>query len=170
MKLDLIFCRSCDCAHEPGQHKRRGTSAPSSWDDGSVPQKAVKTKPKFDPGHGKKAPAPKAKPVKKQPVAQSGSARALGARGQRFKSSQADHVHTVQFCTPCDVGLTKPPRPDTIPAKRVDPRPPGSRNEYQAGLMRIIRAAKREGITPVEWRAKYGDEPPEPIVRGKKRR
>ena len=55
-------------------------------------------------------------------------------------------------------------------AKRVDPRPPGSRNEYQAGLMRIIRAAKREGITPAEWREKYGDEPPEPIVRGKKRR
>ena len=169
MKLDLIFCRSCDCAHEPGQHKRRGTSAPSSWDDGSVPQKAVKTKPKFDPGHGKKAPAPKAKPVKKQPVAQSGSARALGARGQRFKSSQADHPSSSSGRT-SDFGSDNPRSNRGEGTKRVDPRPPGSRNEYQAGLMRIIRAAKREGITPVEWRAKYGDEPPEPIVRGKKRR
>ncbi len=64
--------------------------------------------------------------------------------------------------------LRVPKATTTAPtSKRVEMRPPGSRNEYQAGLMRIIRAAKRDGITPAEWRAKYGDEPP-PVTRKKK--
>jgi hypothetical protein len=182
MKLDIVFCRACDCAHEPGQHKRRGTAPPSSWDDGSVKAKPERAKPKFDPGGGAKA-QPKPAPKNILNTARNKSAKAVGdgvvlttikhpkgpgpGRGHRIKKASLETVEIE-----IDKRFAQRPAPRkkaTGDTKRVETRPRGSRNDYQAGLMRIIRAAEREGITPAQWRAKHGDKPPALVRKRKKK-
>lgn len=227
MKLDLVFCRACDCAHEPGQHKRRGTAPPSSWDDGSVKAKPERAKPKFDPGSGAKV-QPKPTPKNILNTARNKSVKAVGdgvalttikhpkgpgpGRGHRIEKASLETVEieidkrfaqrpaprkkarssfkynativSDPIATALTPGVFKPstspkarstnPRAlkvsTTAPtSKRVETRPRGSRNDYQAGLMRIIRAAEKEGITPAQWRAKHGDKPPALVRKRKKK-
>ena len=173
MKLDIVFCRACDCAHEPGQHKRRGTAPPSSWDDGSVKAKPERAKPKFDPGNGKKSCAPASTlsasktRVTKKTSGTGAPSRFSDAPTSSTEAGTSARAAKSRTATPSFLPKATPAKrralkvSTTAPtSKRVETRPRGSRNDYQAGLMRIIRAAEREGITPAQWRAKHGDKPP----------